>query len=340
MPELRDARDLLEMAERAAVDGDFSSADQLLRDAARLQEAELGPLHPDLANTLNNLAIVAEKTGRTSDAETFYRRSAAILSESLPADHPMVAESRKNLEDFCNEHGLPIAEATVMTPSAPDTAVAPEAPAAEVVPRAVEPATSHARPAVPRRSSRWLTWVAIAVIGSIVLALLVSRSWSSRQTSTVAPTMTPANEAPQPPAVLPAPVEPARSPKAEPRDRDRDAANARPVSAGGVSLVTVRLCGRFSTSGGQWRCDPPVDPVPHGPMVLYTRVKASRDATIEHRWYRDDTLRQAVKLAIGANTSEGYRTYSRQTVNGAGNWRVEVRSASGELLHEERFAVR
>jgi hypothetical protein len=75
-------------------------------------------------------------------------------------------------------------------------------------------------------------------------------------------------------------------------------------------------------------------------MVLYTRVKASRDATIEHRWYRDDTLRQAVRLAIGANASEGYRTYSRQTLNGAGKWRVEVRNARGDLLHEERFAVR
>ena len=79
MPELREARHLLEMAERAAVDGDLASADQLLRDAARIQEAELGPRHPDLANTLNNLAIVAEKAGRTSDAETFYRRAAAML---------------------------------------------------------------------------------------------------------------------------------------------------------------------------------------------------------------------------------------------------------------------
>ena len=143
MPEPH-ARQLLEMAERFAVEGDLSSADQLLRDAARIQEAELGPLHPDLANTLNNLAIVAEKTGRTSDAETFYRRAAAILSESLPADYPMVVESRKNLEDFCREHGLSIAEATVMTPSAPATSVAPKVPAA------------------PPRSSHRLTWMAIA----------------------------------------------------------------------------------------------------------------------------------------------------------------------------------
>ena len=74
-------------------------------------------------------------------------------------------------------------------------------------------------------------------------------------------------------------------------------------------------------------------------MVLYTRVRSPRDTMVVHRWYREDMLRQAVKLTIHANASEGYRTYSRQTVDGAGDWRVEVRSAEGNLLHEQRFAA-
>ena len=61
MTEQQDARHLLERAEGAAKAGDLVSADELLRDAARIQEQELGPHHPDLANTLNNLAIVAEQ---------------------------------------------------------------------------------------------------------------------------------------------------------------------------------------------------------------------------------------------------------------------------------------
>ena len=117
MSKLLEAQRMLEMAERAAIDRDFSSADELLRDAARIQEAEMGPLHPDLANTLNSLAIVAERTGRFADAESFYRRSATIAAESLPADHPIVAESRKNLEDFCRERGVPLAPAAAMTPA-------------------------------------------------------------------------------------------------------------------------------------------------------------------------------------------------------------------------------
>jgi hypothetical protein len=80
--------------------------------------------------------------------------------------------------------------------------------------------------------------------------------------------------------------------------------------------------------------------VARGPIVLYTRVRSSRDAAVVHRWYREEMLQQAVKLPIRANPSEGYRTYSRQTVDGVGSWRVEVRSADGDLLHEQRFAVR
>ena len=99
---------MLELAERAAAADDLAFADELLRGAARIQEAELGPLHPDLANTLNNLAIVAEKTGRLDDAETFYRRAVAIVSASLPVGHPMIVASRENLEDFCRARGLPI----------------------------------------------------------------------------------------------------------------------------------------------------------------------------------------------------------------------------------------
>ena len=259
----------------------------------------------------------------------------------------MVAESRKNLEDFCSEHGLSIAEATMTTRSAPDTAVAPEVPAPESR-RLVRPSRwlpGRCRQlGVDRRtgSHGWRS----RVIVLIVVAVLLSRSWPSRESSAVAQVSaaavtTSASQAATPNVTVPAPAEPARPRKAGPLDADRGVAtSARSVSTGGVSLITAQLCGTFSVSGRSWRCDPPADPVPLGSIVLYTRVKASRDATIEHRWYHDDVLRQAVRLAIAANASEGYRTYSRQTVSGAGTWRVEVRNASGDLLHEERFAVR
>jgi hypothetical protein len=74
--------------------------------------------------------------------------------------------------------------------------------------------------------------------------------------------------------------------------------------------------------------------------LFYTRLKSPADTTVQHRWYRGDRLYQAVDLPIRANTSTGYRTYSRNTVDGSGDWRVEVRTTDGVLLHEERFVVR
>jgi hypothetical protein len=49
-------------------------------------------------------------------------------------------------------------------------------------------------------------------------------------------------------------------------------------SSSAISLITALLCRTFSTSGGSWRCDPTVDAVSPGPVVLYTRIKSPRDA--------------------------------------------------------------
>ena len=144
MSEHQDARDMLDRAERAATAGDLASADELLTDAARLQEQELGPLHPDLANTLNNRAIVAERAGRFGEAETLYRRSAAIAAAALPSDHPIVVASRQNLEDFCRARGLSI-DAPVVAAPAPVTRTG----------RTHIEKTSKGRPSSPqRRTSR------------------------------------------------------------------------------------------------------------------------------------------------------------------------------------------
>ena len=75
MPEPREARSIIENAEQAAAAGNYASAEDLLREAAALQEQTLGPHHPDLANTLNNLGIVCEMTDNPIDAEHYFRRA-------------------------------------------------------------------------------------------------------------------------------------------------------------------------------------------------------------------------------------------------------------------------
>ncbi len=361
MSKLLDARHMADLAEQAAIAGDLVSADEYLKGAGRIQEAELGPRHPDLANTLNNLAIVAERLGRLSDAETFYRRAAAIASAALPASHPMVADSRENLEAFCRAYGLPVESTTVTTRSVPGTefvassaaedaagvsskpdgpggdALVPPVPLpASVIPAPTPRATarpdSQRSPPPPRGAVRRAARVAIGVLVVVIAALLARRLWSSRDSVPV-PVAPPAPRTAQ--AAPPSSATPALTEQAHPRIEQ-----ARPpaVVAGDITLSTALLCETFVISGNDWRCDPPGDVVHSGPLVLYTRVRSPRDATVVHQWYRAGSLRQSRELMIRANATEGYRTYSRQTVD-PGDWRVEVRTEEN-LLYEWRFAVR
>jgi hypothetical protein len=321
MSEPMNVRDLLAEAERAASTGDLGSAEELLRDAAQRQQAELGPFHPDLANTLNNLAVITEKAGRLHEAETFYRRAVEIASASLPAGDPMVAASRQNLEEFCRANGLPIEKPAVIEPARAATPVPPTRAAVQKSSAAVTP-----------KASRMPAAIAVGVVGLLIGGLLIARPRSAHRESTQAPSAEPT------PATA---AEPARqTPKAfAPVDRTPSLARAvdRAPAHVGLGLATVQLCRSFSAS--DWRCVPAGDSVAPGSVVLYTRVRSSRDGVVVHRWYRGDALRKSAQLRIAPNAAEGYRTYSQQIVD-PGNWRVEVRNGAGDLLHEQRFAVR
>jgi hypothetical protein len=104
--------------------------------------------------------------------------------------------------------------------------------------------------------------------------------------------------------------------------------------------VSAELCRNLSRSGA-WRCEPASGTVRSGTIYYYTKVASSRDAQIEHRWYVNDRLLQSVPLRIGANQS-GFRTYSRSTITTerAGEWKVELRTSDGRVLHEDTFTVR
>jgi hypothetical protein len=121
----------------------------------------------------------------------------------------------------------------------------------------------------------------------------------------------------------------------------------RPSVASVPLVAEAHICSGLSTnqpgsSSSEWKCASPSPPVGPGSLFFYTRVKSPTNTTVEHRWYGGGHLFQAVELSIRANMTGGYRTYSRATVNSQSpaEWRIEVRTKDGALLHEERFAIR
>ena len=153
MWEAREPQSIIQAAERAAAAGSFGSAEKLLREAARLQEASLGPRHPDLANTLNNLGIVCEMTRKFDDAEQYFRRAVSIARTSLPPEHPFVTTSHNNLRDFCEARGKTVEPpAPAPPPEPPSEAIPPVVEADSSAPEAIPPVAEE-EPPVPEAES-------------------------------------------------------------------------------------------------------------------------------------------------------------------------------------------
>ncbi|HUL75144.1 MAG TPA: DUF2914 domain-containing protein [Vicinamibacterales bacterium] len=322
MPESAQVRYALESAEQSAAAGDFPTAAQHLREAVALQEAQFGAFHPDVASTLNNLGVVCERIGQFGEAEACYRRAYAIVTAARPADDPLVATSRQNLADFCAARGIPFETPVPSPPSAVTPAAAPVA----------EPLRS-------RRSNA--RRVPLVVAGIVIAFVLVRWLTASRP----APDAAPPGEIP-PPASTPAPAPPvAIAPVISPAPPTPTPARPKPAApkpdGSSIGVAEAQLC-RTLTTGAEWKCTKAGDAAGPGGFYFYTRLTTPRDTVVVHRWYREERVMQSRELQIHANPGAGYRTYSRFTIDaaGAGHWRVELLTADGHVLHEERFVVR
>lgn len=77
----------------------------LYKRALENVEKALGPDHPHVAASLNNLAELYSNQGRYGDAEPLYQRSLAILVKAFGPDHPHVAATMKNHAALLRETG-------------------------------------------------------------------------------------------------------------------------------------------------------------------------------------------------------------------------------------------
>ena len=70
-----------------------------------IKEKALGPDHPDLATSLNNLAILYRSQGRYEDTEPLYQRFISIKEKALGRDHPSLATGLENYASLLRETG-------------------------------------------------------------------------------------------------------------------------------------------------------------------------------------------------------------------------------------------
>src|SRR5256712_11563527 len=95
--ELAEARRLNQEATAIRSSGKFSEAVPLVQRALAIQEKILGPEHPDVAASLDNLAGLYRDQGKYAEAELLYRRAAAGREEGLGAEEPGVGAGLDNL---------------------------------------------------------------------------------------------------------------------------------------------------------------------------------------------------------------------------------------------------
>jgi CHAT domain-containing protein/Tfp pilus assembly protein PilF len=85
--------------------GKFVEAISLAQQVLAMREKALGPNHPDVAQSLYNLAALYGEQLRYSEAEPLYKRALAIYGKALGSDHRNVAMVLVNLASLYQEQG-------------------------------------------------------------------------------------------------------------------------------------------------------------------------------------------------------------------------------------------
>ncbi len=77
--------------------GNYERAVVVARKALEVAEKIVGPNHPDVATSLNGLALLYHTQGQYAQAEPLFKRALAIYENALGPDHPLVAMTLNNL---------------------------------------------------------------------------------------------------------------------------------------------------------------------------------------------------------------------------------------------------
>jgi tetratricopeptide (TPR) repeat protein len=86
-----------ELGIQYARSGRLDEAEALFKKSIAILEKTVGPIHPDLAKSLNNLGELYRIQNRETEAEAIHQRILAIRERTLGPNHPDVAKSLNNL---------------------------------------------------------------------------------------------------------------------------------------------------------------------------------------------------------------------------------------------------
>ncbi len=103
--ELAEAERLKQQAIQLYQQGKYAEAIPLAEQALEIQKKVLRENHPDIAISINDLALLYKKQGRYQEAEDFYKQALNIYKLSLRENHPNVATSLVNLASLYYSRG-------------------------------------------------------------------------------------------------------------------------------------------------------------------------------------------------------------------------------------------
>ncbi len=74
----------------------YAEAEPLYQRALSIREQQVGPEHPDTANSLNSLALLYQDQRRYAGAEPLYQQALSICEQQLGPAHPDTLMIRGN----------------------------------------------------------------------------------------------------------------------------------------------------------------------------------------------------------------------------------------------------
>ena len=103
--DLQKAKALKQQATNLYRQGQYSKAIPIAKEVLAIREKALGPEHPDVAESLNNLALLYDSFNDYARAEPLYQRALAIYEKALGPEHPSVATSLNNMAELYRNTG-------------------------------------------------------------------------------------------------------------------------------------------------------------------------------------------------------------------------------------------